>query len=172
MVSDGKTTMETKMELHFVNREYTSFELGFYVVYLVLTVVFLLVPKVGFYARLRSSAQWTFEQAWCLALLAGLALLFQNPLYALELGAGSKAASLSLSAIFLYGVFLFLAAGLCYALLFTKLLAEPVRERRRFALPFVVFAALLSMLIGVTGATLNLYGRLEGAGEPGSPRPV
>ncbi|KAH8052821.1 hypothetical protein JL722_9955 [Aureococcus anophagefferens] len=157
--------LTTKMELHFVNREYTSFELGFYAVYLVASVLAVVAPRVGFYARLPAS-HWTPEQGWCLALLVAHAVGFVNPLYALEVGAKSKVASLVLSALYLYGCFTFLGLGLCYALLFAHALNEPVRARRRVTLKLGVGAVLLCATWGVLGATRALFGRLEGAGEP------
>ena len=90
----------------------------------------------------------------------------ENPLYALEVGAKSKVASLVLSALYLYGCFTFLGLGLCYALLFAHALNEPVRARRRVTLKLGVGAVLLCATWGVLGATRALFGRLEGAGDP------
>lgn len=162
-------SLTTQMELHFVNREYTSFELGFYMTYLILTVLALLTPRVGYVARLRASptGRATFEQKCAVALLAALAVLFLNPLYALELAARSKRASLVLSCAYLYGCFAFLGFALAYALLFLRGLGEPIRERRRREPAEAFFAATLGVLIAVLGATLALYGRLEGQGDPG-----
>ena len=158
-------TLTTKMELHFVNREYTSFELGFYAVYLVVSVFAVVAPQVGYYARLRGGGN-TLEQGWCLALLVAHAVGFVNPLYALEVGARSKQASTALSCLFLYSCFVFLGLGLCYALLFASCLGETVRERRVFSLKWSLFAAVLSTTWGCLGATVALYTRFEGSGDP------
>jgi len=128
-------------------------------------VLAVVAPRVGFYARLPAS-HWTPEQGWCLALLVAHAVGFVNPLYALEVGAKSKVASLVLSALYLYGCFTFLGLGLCYALLFAHALNEPVRARRRVTLKLGVGAVLLCATWGVLGATRALFGRLEGAGDP------
>jgi hypothetical protein len=80
----------------------------------------------------RSCSCRTFEQRWTLALLLGLIVLFDYPLFACEVVtfecfltyrsassqvfAASKVASLTLSTLYIYGAFAFVGALLCFFL--------------------------------------------------------
>lgn len=140
--------LTTRARLKFVNREFTAFALWFYICLEAVSIAAL----VMFVARLWRVERPTCDQRWTGLLAAALVVFFECPLFAVEIYAGSKKASLVVAIAYIY-----------VANAFVGLLLAHFASRRRA--PKAHTSALCGAL-AVAAATLNVFYRLEDSREP------
>ncbi|KAJ1452811.1 Wnt-binding factor required for Wnt secretion-domain-containing protein [Pelagophyceae sp. CCMP2097] len=158
-----ESILTTKVRFRFVNREYTSFTLGWYYTCLTISLFVLLCPGAGFVARLPRDESWSFDQRWALALCVGLILLLDYPLAAAEVFATSKLASTAITAVYIFSAYAFAGGLLCYFLFVIRDVRTADRDRRHHVTPLALLQALLCASIAHLGATCMLARRLADA---------
>ncbi|KAG5178203.1 Wnt-binding factor required for Wnt secretion-domain-containing protein [Tribonema minus] len=76
-------SVRVETQVWYVNDAYTKFEMGWKYFFVVVTFVAALLPRWGYYMKLRTTRRstWSFQQKWTLTLLIGL-FWFNDPFFA------------------------------------------------------------------------------------------
>uniref|UniRef100_A0A7S1XTX2 Wntless-like transmembrane domain-containing protein n=1 Tax=Phaeomonas parva TaxID=124430 RepID=A0A7S1XTX2_9STRA len=105
-------SVQVKLSIDYINREYTRFELGFKYTFLFFSLLALLLPEYGYLWSLLAvpTNEWSFNQKWVLAL--GVLLVFYNdPFFAASIykenGLDFSVAHVTFLTIFFCAVMLF-----------------------------------------------------------------
>ena len=157
----------TKMYIGFINREFTSFAMGWYYLCLAITLLVLFTPRLGFGYRLLQSPPnaWSIEQRWTLALLVGLVFLYDHPLLAGVIYSGHKNVATALAVVYIYSAFAFVGILLLHFLSLVHDL-QFGRERHKQTVMRVGVSVVVCGAIAAFGATTNVFNRLRNAREP------
>lgn len=160
--------MKLKAELYFVNGAYTQYEMGFKYFFLIMTLLVMFAPKVGFFVTMYKTplANWTWEQEWA-AILLVLLLGFNDPFFVFATYTEDSDSSAAYDVFYMFLLALFLSAimGFWLGALDEMALASRGRRSAKGSIYYVP-KVVITTLTGISGLGSYLYMRLHETGDP------